>query len=217
MNFKNITLATAAAASLLVAVPNATAQERGPQTPPRTERVQEADATRRGADEVRTAGDAVKQDARTDAKAEVKDAKAERAAAMAAAKKEEKKHRENLAKITRLRTIFTERGAAAQLRKLEGAEQREGVRYAKVLELGKARMGADLAGEVRTMRDKGKTRGEVKRTQNAREGAADAADKTRGEVKRTENAREGAADAAKDAGKSRGEVKRTENAREGAA
>ena len=151
MKFKNIALATAAA-SLLVVAPNAAAQERGTENAPKAERGQEADTKRRGAQDARPAASETKQDASR-----------ERAAAMAAAKKEEKRHRENLAKISRLREIFTKRGATAQLAKLENAEKREGARYAKVKEAAAERMSVDLAGEVREMRDKGKTRGQVKR------------------------------------------------------
>ena len=106
MKFKNIALATAAAASLLVVAPNAAAQERGTENAPKAERGQEADTKRRGAQDARPAASETKQDASR-----------ERAAAMAAAKKEEKRHRENLAKISRLREIFTKRGATAQLAK----------------------------------------------------------------------------------------------------
>ena len=136
MKFKNITLATAAAASLLLAAPNATAQERGTETRPEAQRPvtkgpAEVEATRRGAD---VAGPAAEDAAKVD-----------RATAMAAAKKAETKHRENLAKISRLRDIFTERKATEQLRKLDGAEERENARYAKVVETARTRMGADVA------------------------------------------------------------------------
>ena len=173
MKFKNITIAAVAALSLLALAPDSQAQERGDNTPPKTDRpktdrpqdVEKIDKKDVNGARPITVGD----------KGKVPDAaKQAKIKLVETAMREEKKHREILAKITRLREVFTDKKDREQLAKLDGAEEREDARYKKLVASAKAQMGDEAFAEIAKMLESGKARvaGKIKSGKGA-EGATD--------------------------------------------
>ena len=163
MRIKTITLATAAAVSLLIAAPNTQAQERGDQDTPKTD----LPKTDRPQDVEKIDKDKVKGARPITAGEKGQGPNAEKKATLKlvqAAMREETKHRQTLAKIKRLREVFTEKGDEAQLEKLAGATEREDARYKKVVAAAKAQMGDKTFAEVAALMEAGKKRvsGKVK-------------------------------------------------------
>jgi hypothetical protein len=166
MNFKYITMASAAALTLMIAAPNTLAQEGGDKTPPKTDR-ERTDRPVEADKGDRKEGEAMDADKKATLKLVQK------------AMREEKKHRETLAKIARLQEVFTEKGDKEQLAKLDGAVERENKRYQTGMQQAKEKMGAETFAKVAAMMDSGKERMTKKAGKGKEEGRT--TDRARGD------------------------------------